>query len=199
MKNPPRAARLLLLLPWLALLAGCCANDTYDCQDLQQDSIYLRFYQEPGKSKAFSDSEIDTVYLMRYARTKTNGKYNPASRRPTDSVSLVRATGWSNALLQQAPGFSDKTVIVLSNTSPFPASGPSGKLSSFSYALLVAPNRRGPRYVFRLDSVRLRGQFKGDGCSTCYQNTLKRVIQGRDSTDVTETGGVPKPLLFVKP
>jgi len=203
MKNPPRAARLLLLLPWLALLAGCCANDTYDCQDLQQDSIYLRLNlnQDPTPGRTFSKSDIDTIYLLRYAKS------NRTRRRATDSVSLVRATRWSNSLLQgvltssrdSVAGLNDKTVLVLNNTSPFPASGPTGKLNEFNYALLVAPNRRGPRYAFRIDSVYLSGQFKGDGCRTCYQNTNKRVKQGQVVTDVTETDGVPKPLLFVKP
>ncbi len=195
--------RCFLLSFGLAALAGCCANNTCNCQDLPEDAIYFQLNQDPLRGKVFSDTDIDTVYLLRYSKAR------PLSKRATDSIALRRPLRRNSAYLPRLARLNPRdttSLVILSNTSPFPASGPTRKLSDFGYALLVAPYERGrprARYVLALDSVQLRGQFKGDGCCSCYQNTAKRVfLTGKPAAspeDLTETGGTPQPLLFKRP
>jgi hypothetical protein len=203
--------RALLFLPF-GLLAGCCANDTCGCDDLLADSLYFQF-----DTTQFQASDIDTVYLARYSTTD--------STRAIDSVQLTRSQLSRNASLlavrEQVPkGYNtDGSIIILSNNAPFSPTTTGGKLSQYTYRLSVpqGDSRYGPlgkpqprtMYGYRFGPIVIQGQYKADGCCTCYANTRKTVVVSsnfsalrRTFFDATEnsgaggTGGQPVPIVL---
>ena len=57
-----------------ALLAGCCANNTCDCQDELEDAIQLRFKTSDTTSTrptGFRLAELDTIRIVRYRLNST--------------------------------------------------------------------------------------------------------------------------------
>lgn len=200
MKNTPR---LLLLVPAL-LLAGCCANDACNCDDLLADAIYFKL--DP---QSFRPSDADTVYLFQYSTTN--------QVRAVDSVRLVRhqlATNIRSYNLAHSTNI-DTTLIILSNTAPFSPRSTGGKFSQYNYVLSVpkgdslyaAAGSLLPRpvYMYRIANVTIKGQYQADGCCTCYQNTKKTFsVNGGATFDATENsgsggkGGNPVPLVLHK-
>ena len=189
--------RSLLLTPVL-LLAGCCANNVCDCQDLLADALYLRF--DTSGNGRFTTADVARVYLLRYPTT------NP--RRPLDSATIV-TTQARDSLLTHKLALAQITakipVVVLSNTAPFGVTS-SGKFSQYYYTLRVRkPNaaRRDSVFDFNIGAATLTGRYQADGCCTCYENTRKAayVYDGLSAAlrDVTETEGIPKPILLHKP
>ena len=184
--------RFLVLTPLLALLAGCCANSPCDCQDLLEDSLYLTLNQNASLGNTFTDAELDTVYLLRY---------NPATAgRTYDSIPVLRYQRRSKQLVSKLKSANaDTTSVVLSNASPFTPGTTGGNISNYYYALVVKASRSAPRYVFNLNQIQIKGQYNADGCCTCYKNTLKTVSVNGTPVDVTESGGLPKPIRLFKP
>jgi hypothetical protein len=199
--------RYAAFAPLLALVAGCCANDACNCDDLQADSLYLVLKDAPSAgvpndTTYFTAAQLDTVYLQRYApavpANTTTTPVTPA--RPegalSDPVSIVRAqqsnlTSSLRRKLTKAGLF--PTTLVISNTTPFAPSTTGGKLSAYKYRLTVQDRSVKPRraYVFILDNITLQGQYEADGCCTCYENTKKVFrLAGRNTRtiDVTEPG-----------
>lgn len=184
MKNAPRT---LLLMPAL-LLAGCCANNANDCQDLLADALYFRLDQN-----TFRSSDIDTVYLAQYSATNSTTPVNTARLLPgvlSDSI-LARQ-------LRQAKIKLPSATIVLSNTYPFATASAGSKLSLYNYRLLVPRGDSArvrvngglaarPVYSFAIGPVTLSGRYNADGCNTCYENTKKTVSVNGTFYDATET------------
>ena len=200
--------RFAALSPLLGLLAGCCANNANTCDDLLADSLYLVLKDKadasiPGDMSYFTQEELDTVYLQRYAPAMPA---NPTATPPTkaqpagalsDPVVIVRAqqtrASLNSALARKlAAANLLPTTIVISNNTPFPTSTTGGKLSAYNYVLTVQDRSTKIRqaYVFTLKNITLQGRYDADGCTTCYENTLKTVLrQGPNSpkTDSTLT------------
>ncbi|WP_223649115.1 hypothetical protein [Hymenobacter psoromatis] len=203
-----------LLLPPLLALAGCCANSPCNCQDTLADSLYFSLNQDVASGKGFSATEVDTVYLLRY---------NPAAAGTTyDSLLLTRQQlrrNQRNTLLLKnkliLAGLGDdtipsldtlKTTVVLSNAYPFSPGTTGGKLSNYYYKLLIKDKsmKNTKSYSFLINQIVLGGQYKADGCCTCYENTQKQVNVNGQPYTVTEVGGggatsIPVPIVLSKP
>lgn len=201
-----------LLLPPLLALAGCCANSACNCQDILADSIYLTLRTGPATdSQAFTAAELDTVYLTRYLiRRDSMATKPPPDFVPLTSMALRRQQQrtplLANKLVLAGLDSTKTNTIVLSNTSPFRPGSAVGKLSDYFYVLLIQDKsvKNTKNYSFRIDQLMLAGQYKADGCCTCYQNTKKLASVNGRQYDVTETGGggensVPVPILLAKP
>jgi hypothetical protein len=206
--------------PLLALVAGCCANNANNCDDLQADSLYLVLNNDTTSPSGFSASELDTVYLQRYtparaaiARNGATPAVPAAAAAYSDPVSIVQAQRpiVTNALkirLDKA-GLSARNTLVISNTAPFTPSTSGGKLSAYSYILKIHDRavKNAPTYVDTLKQIQLQGRYNADGCTTCYENTQKTVVRkGLNTTttfNVTETTvqdgiKVPVPIPITK-
>lgn len=139
-----------------ALLTGCCANNTCNCDQLA-DAILLRFNVQDTtgtKPTGYQLSEVDTIRIVRYR--------------------LLGATAPDTVLLTR-PKSRAATDIVISNTAPFPLSG-TQKVNAYRYIILLTDrHRRAPqvRQRYDLTNIRLAGRFQADGCCTCYENTTK--------------------------
>ncbi|MDO7887086.1 hypothetical protein [Hymenobacter cheonanensis] len=201
--------------PLLALLAGCCANSANDCDDLLADSLYFTLRSVPnpnvpGDMSYFTDAELDTVYLQRYAPArpaKPATATTPATpAQPAGALSdpqaIIRAkqtkATLNSAVVRKLDGANlPYTTLIISNNSPFSPSTTGGKLSAYNYVLTVQDRsvKNQKRYLFDISNIQLTGQYYADGCTTCYENTGKRfqVNGGKLSPDpvVTETSGQP--------
>ena len=154
-----------LLLAVAGLLAGCCANDTCDCQDSLADALSLRFElarAAPPADTAFQPHEVRTVTLYRY----DTAAVAPGTSIAYDSVIISRPASQAGA------------AIILRSGAPFAVVG-TRRLNSFRYVVRVQDSVRQalklPPRDFRLDSIQLRGDFVADGCCTCYRNQSKSV------------------------
>ncbi|MGI4871057.1 MAG: hypothetical protein ACRYFX_07750 [Janthinobacterium lividum] len=182
--------RVLLLAPIL-LSAGCCANDTCNCDDLFADSLYFGF--DTSSANAFTSADIDTVYLLRYTTSL---------QRPSDSAAIIRAQNYSRPRLLRARlktfGL-DSTTLVLSDNYPF-APGSKGKLSQYVYKIRVrlGNSRKNPYVDYSLNSIASAGKYNADGCCTCYENTQKAAFINGQYTDFTEIMARPIVLTLTK-
>ena len=176
------------------LLAGCCANNACNCDDLFADALYFKF--DP---KSFTAADIDTVYLLRYNNAN-------AQQRP-DSVALIYAQRRSTVVIRRLLEVQlDTTTLVLSNNVPFNPAAAGGKLNQYNYQLRVREgnSRLGRVYTYVLNRIALTGRYQADGCCTCYENTLKTVNVSTLGAatgavyNVTETGSSPTPILLSK-
>jgi hypothetical protein len=157
----------------VALFAGCCANNSCDCQDSRADAFYFRFQlMDVVGASGFERSEVDTVAILRYPIP-----LSVAPQAAHDSTTFIRS--------EAEAGDS----IILNNNAPFSA-GSNRKLDSFEYIILIRDrNRQLQRFIVR--NIRLKGRFEPDGCCTCYQNSEKYAeVNGRPFT-VTETDQQP--------
>jgi hypothetical protein len=218
--------RYAALAPLLALVAGCCANNACDCDDLQADSLFLVLKDAPSTdvpadTTYFSAAQLDTVYLQRYAPATparpANGATPAQPAQPegplSDPVSIVRAqqTTVNSALRRKLnkanPRLSPATTIVISNATPFAPSITGGKLHAYNYVLTVQDRSTLTRrtYRFKLVNIMLAGQYNATGCCTCYENSKKQfTLIGRNTrlVDVTESGSgadkAPVPVFISK-
>lgn len=180
--------RFLLPLGLGALLAGCCANEACNCQDQLADALFFRFDTGPGGF--VPRTELDTVVVKRYAlpldsagrpNLKRLTPQNKKIKSFTDLAdSLDRVGSFDLATLARSTAGRANAVqtdtVVLNNTLPFAQSG-ARKLNAYLYRIAVrrAPGqllRNNPRR-YEVKDVALRGEFDGNGCCTCYRNTLK--------------------------
>jgi hypothetical protein len=215
--------RLVLLAPLLGGLAGCCANSANTCDDIYADSLFVVLKDAPDNANDtsyFTKEELDTVYLQRYApAVAANPTATPATKAQpagalSDPVTIVRAQQTRASLnsrlalrLASATPALLPTTIVISNNTPFPTSATGGKLSAYNYVLTVYDRsvKNTTRYVDTLKNIQLQGRYTADGCTTCYENTLKTLVRrgknARTVLNVTEgqngrTG--PVPVLITK-
>jgi hypothetical protein len=164
---------LAALLPAALLLAGCCANNTCDCQDSLADAIYFRFRTSGPNS--FLSSEVDTVKVVRYPLPIT-GTVTPAP----DSITLVRLPART------------ADSIVLGNAIPFTSTG--RRLNRYRFVLRL----QHPARVFGLSGIQLQGSFEADGCCSCYRNSYKAVNINGQAYDITETNQTPVVIELTK-
>jgi hypothetical protein len=189
--------RCAALAPLLALVAGCCANNACNCDDLQADSLFFLFNTNAADPKSFSASEIDTVYLRRYSSTDTTTLSDPVTVVPAQRLRQLNS---ALAARLTSAGLPVGT-LVISNSAPFSPSITGGKLSAYNYLLTVKDGRPGSLpYNFKITSITLAGNYEADGCCTCYRNTGKRFrLNGSPYLNVTETGGLPIATTLSKP
>jgi hypothetical protein len=184
--------------PLLALVAGCCANNANNCDDLLADSLYFTLKDAPdpsisGDTSYFSDAELDTVYLQRYtpARAAVPGSTPATAGAYSDPVSIIRkqqSVGLNSAIAKKLKDNRlPLTTLIISNNSPFSPSFSGGKLNAYSYLLTVQDRSVRPRktYSFAIDNIVLKGQYAK---SFRVNNGF---LTPDLSPDVTETGGVP--------
>ncbi|WP_375417323.1 hypothetical protein [uncultured Hymenobacter sp.] len=172
MRRSSPFAALAYLLGLAALLAGCCANNTCDCDDQLEDAIQLQFrVGDPALDpSSFRPEEVDTVRLVRYRLPpKKDPPATPVPPAPIvpDTVVLARPTA------RQA-----NDIITISNTAPFPISG-SLRVNAYRYAILLTNGRRQTsrlrvRQRYDVSSITLDGGYQADGCCTCYENRQKQ-------------------------
>ena len=161
---PPAVFAALLGL--VALLAGCCANTTCDCQDLLEDAIQfrLRIGDPATDPTSFLPAEVDTIRLVRYRPSvKDVQSTAPPTVYPPDTVVLTFTAAQAD------------TRIDIANTRPFAVNG-ALRVNAYRYAvLLTSGRRRNPQVRQRFDfgTVRLKGGFEANGCCTCYRNEAK--------------------------
>jgi hypothetical protein len=198
--------RRAALAPLLALVAGCCANDACNCDDLQADSLYLVLATNRVNADtvgtSFTRAELDTVYIQRYApeRPATGTTPLQPAGALSDPVAIVRAQqGVINSALRRklsnaTPPLVPATTIVISNTAPFTPGTTGGKLSAYNYVLTVQDRSTLTRraYVYNIENITLQGQYNATGCCTCYENSQKtfrlRSVRNTRTIDVTESG-----------
>ena len=154
------------LLSAAALLAGCCANNTCDCQDLLEDAIQfrLRIGDPATDPTSFAPAEADTIRLVRYRLPVPDPKSTapPIVYQP-DTVVLTFSAAQAN------------TRIDIANTRPFAVNG-ALRVNAYRYAVLLTNDRRrDPQVRQRFDFTRvaIKGGFEANGCCTCYRNESK--------------------------
>lgn len=212
--------RRAALAPLLALVAGCCANDACDCDDLQADSLFLVLANNRVNADtvrtSFTRAELDTVYIQRYAPERPATSTTPLQPAGilSDPVAIVRAqqSVINSALLRKlnkaTPPLAPSATIVISNTAPFAPGTTGGKLSAYNYVVTVQDRSTltRPAYVYNIENITLQGQYNTNGCCTCYENSRKEFrLRGPRNTrlvDVTETGSgankAPVPVSITK-
>ncbi|QJX47712.1 hypothetical protein HMJ29_12480 [Hymenobacter taeanensis] len=172
-----------LLLSTAALVAACCGSVACDCNDANADSFALKFDTTTASTRPFKVADLDTVYVVRRVLADT------AKRPVRDTVAIVRT-------LQQVR----QQPIIINNTSPFVATN-NRKVSQYSYKLYLVDSKKPkvPTDSVVVERVDLAGEFKADGCCTCYENT-KRVlyIKGLATPfDATNPADPKQPVPFV--
>jgi hypothetical protein len=176
-------------------LAGCCANDTCDCQDYLADALFFRFNYTPhrlsasGRFASFNAQDIDTIRIYRRSIIPSTLRDTIGYVRQLDSVTVVRQldtrtspgdTLIATRVLSTSANSStttlvDQDLIVINNASPFATRG-SAKLDSYTYRIGVLRSRTGrrkPSPIYYITNIQLQGRYNADGCCTCYENTAK--------------------------
>lgn len=181
--------KILCALPKLVLtlaLAGCCANDVCMCNDQFADALYFRFDYNSLGTNSFTASDIDTVMLYRTNIINPNPVKVGATVSTTDSVLITRPI---------VSGIIRQDELVINNAAPFASAGGTIKLTAYTYRIVVRPNRK-RKYTYQVSNIKLTGQYKADGCCTCYENTSKQfdlTANGVSTTQVvTESMGQRK-------
>ncbi|TGD82774.1 hypothetical protein [Hymenobacter wooponensis] len=177
-----------LLLSTAALVAACCGSVACDCNDSNADGIAFKFDTTSSTSTRlpFKPEDFDTVYAVRRVLGDT-------AKRPTrDTVVIARTTKQA----REQP-------IIINNTSPFVANK-SRRIDQYSYKLYLATRKKPSTSLVVTDSVVVEkvdvaGEFKADGCCTCYENTKREVyIKGLASPFIATNPEDPKqPIPFV--
>lgn len=173
-----------LLLSTAALVAACCGSVACDCNDSNADSIAFRFdtTSATGSRLPFKTKDFDTVYAVRRVLGDT-------ARRPTrDTVAIIRTT-------QQAR----EQPIIINNTSPFVANN-NRRINQYTYKLYLVDSKKPkvPTDSVVVEKVDLAGEFKADGCCTCYENTKRIVyIKGQPPFDATNPKDPKQPIPYV--
>jgi hypothetical protein len=195
MSNTNLLRRLSAFATCLAL-AGCCANDTCNCQDELADALSFRFNYTPhrridanGKFISFNAQDIDTIRIYRRSIIPPTLADTIGFVRQTDSVTVVRQLD-----TQTSPGdtliatqvlstsannvtttLKNQDLIVINNASPFASRGAT-KLDSYTYRIGVLRSRTGrrkPSPIYYITNIQLQGRYDANGCCTCYENLAK--------------------------
>lgn len=177
------SASFVLLL--MLLVAACCGNSAVDCQDAHADSLFLRFnLTDSASGKGFRAREIDSVLLIRRTRDTTATYIPPDSARlAPDTVRVVRLPS------------SVADYILLEQSGPFTKKG-LRRLPDYDYTVYL-PNTAA-KLRFELTMLEIDGDFKADGCVTCYRNRQKKLLVNGQSVDVYSSTNHPeeKPVVL---
>jgi hypothetical protein len=177
--------KTLRRLPALATclaLAGCCANDTCVCNDLLADALLFNFKIGSGTGD-FLATDVDTLLVTRITKPdpRTNGKVSRETKLLTYPLT-------SNTLGS----------FVINNAAPFASAGGTTKLKDYDYRIVavrtdqVAGRKVISRFVFKVDSIKLAGNYKANGCCTCYENSGKKFEFNPVANDTSATSRVAK-------
>lgn len=180
--------KILCSIPVLAMLlalAGCCANDTCNCEDELADALFFTF--RIGGPNGFQAAQVDTLFIVRIPRPTA------AVPRPVkDSILRVLPLGNGGTTLTQ------DSLISINNASPFALSGGATKLTAYDYEInayqTISANgtRTVRRQSFKITNAQLAGQYDANGCCTCYINTGKQFdLSGRFYQGQTLVGTLP--------
>lgn len=162
--------KTLRRLPALATclaLAGCCANDTCLCNDLLADALLFSF--KIGGTDGFLATDVDTLLVTRITHPdpQTNAK-------PSRETKLLTYPLTADTLALRNNSF------IINNAAPFASAGGTTKLKDYDYRIVavrtkqVAGRKVQTRYLFKINNIQLAGDYKANGCCTCYENSSKR-------------------------
>ncbi|RZL08506.1 MAG: hypothetical protein EOO62_15175, partial [Hymenobacter sp.] len=202
--------KILCLLPSLlimAALAGCCANNSCNCNDALADALFFKINYTSHRQyngltpTSFSARDVDTIRIYRTNRPPTTGntsgfiqttdvvtiarqavpgRISPSDTTIANEVDVATTTGTTRLVNQD--------LVVINNASPF-ASTSTTKLSGYDYRIEVV--QRGKILAtYSLTNVALAGRYDANGCCTCYQNTGKTyTLTPRTLTSTTVNAG----------
>ena len=174
--------RFFMSLGLGALLAGCCANTNCDCQDERADAFYFRFATS-GADSFDAKTELDTVLVKRFA-LQLDAKGQPVLIKTKlatfeDYADSLNAAGSFDLVTVVRATAARHDTIVVSNNFPF-AQSSARRLNAYLYRIEVRSAPYAPKQYLKINplryevkSIKLEGRFVGDGCCTCYRNTLK--------------------------
>jgi hypothetical protein len=187
--------RLAVFATCLAL-AGCCANDTCNCQDALADALSFRFNYTPHRQRgannrfsSFNAQDIDTIRIYRQSIIPPTLRDTIGFIRQTDSITVVRQldtrTSPGDTLIATqvlstsanniTTTLQNQDLIVINNASPFATRGTT-KLDAYTYRIGVLRSRAGrrkPSPIYYITNIQLQGRYDANGCCTCYENTAK--------------------------
>lgn len=159
-------------------LAGCCANDTCLCQDELADALFFSF--QIGGTGGFLATDVDTLLVTRI--THPDPKTNALPSRETKLLTLPLT---SNGLSLK------RDSLIINNAAPFASAGSTTKLDAYDYRIVavrtdqVAGRKVVSRYIFKVNNIVLAGDYKADGCCTCYENSGKSFSFNAVANDTT--------------
>ena len=165
---------LLTSCSWLALavlLTTCCANVGCNCQDQNDDAIFLRF-----DKAVYSAAQLKTVFVLRMPLD--------TAQRPRVDTARFEATA--------ARPYLNDTLIIRTDK-PFAAAA-NRKLDAYRYQLFT-PDKKTVNHT--IDNVQLAGRLEGDGCCTCYDNTKKIIRLDGKAVDLTDPSTKDTPNFYV--
>lgn len=160
-----------LLLALALLLTTCCGSVSCDCQDQNDDALFLRF-----DKSVYTSAQLKTVYVLRIP-------LDPAQLPRVDTARFVATTA--------RPNLTD--TIIIRTDKPFAAAA-NRKLGAYRYRIFT-PDETTVNHT--IDSLQIAGRLEGDGCCTCYDNTLKILYFDGKSYDLTDPTTRDAPNYFV--
>jgi hypothetical protein len=168
-----------LLLSTAALVAACCGSVACDCNDSNADSFAIQFDTLKTNPRAFAPESLNTVYAVRQVIGDT-------AKRPTRDTVVITRT------IQQR-----SRPLIINNTSPFVPNN-NRRVSQYTYNIYLG-TRKKPTTTVVVERVDLAGEFKADGCCTCYENTKRELyITGQPAPFIATNPADPKqPIPFV--
>jgi hypothetical protein len=159
-------------------LAGCCANSVCVCNDELADALYFSF--QLGGAGGFRATDVDTLLVTRI--THPDPKTNATPSRETKLLVLP--------LTSDTLGLK-RDSLILNNASPFASAGRTTKLDAYDYRIVAIRTRQvggrkvTARYLFKVSNIQLAGDYKADGCCTCYENSSKSFSVNTVANDTT--------------
>lgn len=158
------------LLTTLFLLTTCCGSVSCNCQDQNDDALFLRF-----DATDFTAAELKRVYILRTILRDT-------ARKPRVDTAVFAVA---------RPNLTDS--IVIRTDRPF-APIANRKLGAYRYQIFT-PDKTTVNHV--IDSVSISGELRGDGCCTCYDNTKKILYFDGKPYDLTDPTERDAPQYFI--
>ncbi len=179
--------KTLRRLPALATclaLAGCCANDTCICNDKLADALLFSFKIGSGTGD-FLATDVDTLLVTRITKPdpRTNGQISRETKLLTYPLT-------ANGLELRDNSF------LINNAAPFASAGGTTKLKDYDYRIVavrtdqMAGRKVQTRYVFKVSNIQLAGDYKANGCCTCYANSGKSFTINLIANDTTSSSSV---------
>jgi hypothetical protein len=162
-----KTLRRLPALATCVALAGCCANDTCVCNDLLADALLFSF--KIGGADGFLATDVDTLLVTRITHPDPN-----TNAKPSRETKLLTYPLTADTLALRNNSF------IINNAAPFASAGNTTKLDAYDYRIVavrtkqVAGRKVQTRYLFKINNIQLAGNYKANGCCTCYENSGKR-------------------------
>jgi hypothetical protein len=183
--------KTLRRLPTLAAclaLAGCCANDTCLCRDELADALVFSF--QIGGNGGFLATDVDTLLVTRITQPDPR-----TTALPNRETKLLTYALTADTLQLRNNSF------VINNAVPFASAGTTTKLDAYDYRIVavrtkqVAGRKVVRRYLFKVNSIQLTGNYKANGCCTCYENVSKSFVVNSIANDTTSSSSVTRRIV----